>query len=183
MNEQALNISTGRKYWIDVLRALGIILVVLGHVSKEPNTVIFIYAFHMPLFFLLSGFLFNRHRYDLRTFIIRRSQKLLLPYAFFYLLTLLWWWLVECNFSPPVCSGITWWQRLIPLMWGSNINGWMSHNIVLWFLPALFSTEVLARLLADYICCRKTIFVVSVLCAVLGLGLYTKGELSGFQWG
>ena len=53
MNEQALNISTGRKYWIDVLRALGIILVVLGHVSKEPNTVIFIYAFHMPLFFLL----------------------------------------------------------------------------------------------------------------------------------
>ena len=65
MNEQALNISTGRKYWIDVLRALGIILVVLGHVSKEPNTVIFIYAFHMPLFFLLSGFLFNRHRYDL----------------------------------------------------------------------------------------------------------------------
>lgn len=23
MNEQALNISTGRKYWIDVLRALG----------------------------------------------------------------------------------------------------------------------------------------------------------------
>lgn len=51
----------------------------------------------------------------------------------------------------------------------------MSHNIVLWFLPALFSTEVLARLLADYICCRKTIFVVSVLCAVLGLGLYTKG--------
>lgn len=70
MNEQALNISTGRKYWIDVLRALGIILVVLGHVSKEPNTVIFIYAFHMPLFFLLSGFLFNRHRYDLRTFII-----------------------------------------------------------------------------------------------------------------
>ena len=45
MNEQALNISTGRKYWIDVLRALGIILVVLGHVSKEPNTVIFIYAF------------------------------------------------------------------------------------------------------------------------------------------
>ena len=104
MNEQALNISTGRKYWIDVLRALGIILVVLGHVSQEPNTVIFIYAFHMPLFFLLSGFLFNRHRYDLRTFIIRRSQKLLLPYAFFYLLTLLWWWLVECNFSPPLSA-------------------------------------------------------------------------------
>lgn len=40
MNEQALNISTGRKYWIDVLRALGIILVVLGHVSKEPNMVV-----------------------------------------------------------------------------------------------------------------------------------------------
>lgn len=175
MNEQALNISTGRKYWIDVLRALGIILVVLGHVSKEPNTVIFIYAFHMPLFFLLSGFLFNRHRYDLRTFIIRRSQKLLLPYAFFYLLTLLWWWLVECNFSPPCLL----WDHLVATSDTANVGieykRLVSHNIVLWFLPALFSTEVLARLLADYICCRKTIFVVSVLCAVLGLGLYTKG--------
>ena len=118
MNEQALNISTGRKYWIDVLRALGIILVVLGHVSKEPNTVIFIYAFHMPLFFLLSGFLFNRHRYDLRTFIIRRSQKLLLPYAFFYLLTLLWWWLVERNFPPPCLL----WDHLVATSDTANVG-------------------------------------------------------------
>lgn len=56
MNEQALNISTGRKYWIDVLRALGIILVVLGHVSKEPNTGDF--YLRVPYAFVFSSFRF-----------------------------------------------------------------------------------------------------------------------------
>ena len=119
MNEQALNISTGRKYWIDVLRALGIILVVLGHVSKEPNTVIFIYAFHMPLFFLLSGFLFNRHRYDLRTFIIRRSQKLLLPYAFFYSVDAAMVVAGRVQFLPPPCLL---WDHLVATSDTANVG-------------------------------------------------------------
>ena len=57
-----------RLTYIDIARAIGILFVVLGHVNQfyrdsqgieNSQTLIFIYAFHMPLFFILSGILFS----------------------------------------------------------------------------------------------------------------------------
>lgn len=46
---------------IDVLKGIGIILVVIGH-SGCPNLLKdFIYSFHMPLFFIASGYFFNEN--------------------------------------------------------------------------------------------------------------------------
>lgn len=39
-----------RESWIDVLKGIGIILVVIGHTSMENPLVKWIYVFHMPLF-------------------------------------------------------------------------------------------------------------------------------------
>lgn len=44
-----------RLEWIDWMKTIGIYLVVLGHFDSYGND--FIYAFHMPLFFIISGFL------------------------------------------------------------------------------------------------------------------------------
>lgn len=43
--------------WVDSLKGFAIILVVLGHISSPLSS--FIYAFHMPLFFIVSGFFLN----------------------------------------------------------------------------------------------------------------------------
>ena len=48
--------KSGRIDEIDVMRGIGILLVVIGHVfpaGKRVHT--FIYSFHMPLFFIISG--------------------------------------------------------------------------------------------------------------------------------
>ena len=45
--------------WIDVSKGIGIILVLIGHISLNGGLNKFIYSFHMPLFFILSGFTFN----------------------------------------------------------------------------------------------------------------------------
>ena len=48
---------------IDYVRYIGIFLVILGHMHyTESNVFIknFIYFFHMPLFFLISGMLIQR---------------------------------------------------------------------------------------------------------------------------
>ena len=42
-----------RESWIDVLKGIGIILVVIGHTSMENPLVKWIYVFHMPLFFCI----------------------------------------------------------------------------------------------------------------------------------
>lgn len=46
-----------RNVWIDALRGLAIILVLLGH--NNPPFIKYIYGFHMPLFFMVSGDLFK----------------------------------------------------------------------------------------------------------------------------
>ena len=46
--------------WLDMAKGIGMILVVYGH-SYGPSNY-YVYLFHMPLFFILSGFLFNREQ-------------------------------------------------------------------------------------------------------------------------
>lgn len=42
--------------WVDIAKGFGIILVVIGHMVKGNGIVgQYIWAFHMPLFFFLSG--------------------------------------------------------------------------------------------------------------------------------
>ena len=47
----------GRSRWIDIMRALTIWIVILGHMKVIlPGVLVrWIYAFHMPAFFMLSG--------------------------------------------------------------------------------------------------------------------------------
>lgn len=51
-----------RLYYIDVVKVLGIYLVILGHLPLT-NIIFtkFIFSFHMPLFFFCSGYLFKKN--------------------------------------------------------------------------------------------------------------------------
>ncbi len=47
--------------WIDTAKGIGIVLVVVGHTSFVPKAMInLIFAFHMPLFFFLSGCVYKK---------------------------------------------------------------------------------------------------------------------------
>lgn len=51
--------SGERLEWIDAAKGLGILAVVVGHVWTRGAVRDAVYAFHMPLFFLVSGYLFR----------------------------------------------------------------------------------------------------------------------------
>ena len=83
--------NTKRLDWIDIAKGIGIILVVLGHTLvpqvRETGFAgflwIFIYNFHMPLFFFLSGYLFEKGLPDYTNkgkFTLGKLQYLMLPY-------------------------------------------------------------------------------------------------------
>ena len=59
MASQGIKSMKKRNLVVDIMRAVGIILVVLGHSEISNSFAIrFIYLFHLPLFFVLSGYLY-----------------------------------------------------------------------------------------------------------------------------
>ena len=90
---------TNRIKFVDIARGLGIILVVFGHaiVPEIRNTsnifmniYKYIYIFHMPLFFFISGYVFeiNKEKYsDKKLFIKKKAQNLLIPYLTFSIIS------------------------------------------------------------------------------------------------
>lgn len=44
-----------RIHWIDVSRGIAMVLVVLGHIGMKNSFTQWIYSFHMPLFFMITG--------------------------------------------------------------------------------------------------------------------------------
>lgn len=98
MEQQTIKSYSKRLDYIDLAKGVMILLVIVGHLiqcysleaEKEPLHS-FIYAFHMPLFFLLSGYVsgLTRERMQLQAFwywIWGKTKSLLLPYFVWKLL-------------------------------------------------------------------------------------------------
>ena len=115
--------------YIDIAKAIGIILVYIGHCDLNYKSPLFlwIYSFHMPLFFFISGFLFKFHSqlsYDkIGKILYNKAISLLIPYLFFSIIQSITFIL----FNIPLHNWI--------------IKGWGTNP--LWFLPVLFLIEVL----------------------------------------
>lgn len=77
-----------RNYILDAVKALAIFFVVFGHCIQYISGTVFwenrifqiIYSFHMPLFFMLSGFFFvGQQEKSAKDFIIKKTLTLLVP--------------------------------------------------------------------------------------------------------
>ena len=67
--------------WVDAIRAFAISLVVLGHqIPEQQFFFIFTSPVKMPLFFMLSGFLFNEREGDVVKFLKNITKRLIIPY-------------------------------------------------------------------------------------------------------
>jgi fucose 4-O-acetylase-like acetyltransferase len=95
-----------RLHWIDTLKGFGITLVVFAHYSIPAALDTYIFSFHMPLFFFISGFLFNFVKYSesTRNFVRGRFKSLIIPYFGFAVLTCLFYFLLDEAYSPGVAS-------------------------------------------------------------------------------
>ena len=72
--------------WVDIAKGIGIILVFLGHFNIPDTLRAEIYTFHIPLFFFLSGVVFNDHK-PINRFLGDEAKRMIVPYycwAFFY---------------------------------------------------------------------------------------------------
>ena len=73
-----------RNITLDIMKGIGIILMVIGHSGCPPFLKNFIYTFHMPLFFMISGYLITENRPN----IIKKIKNLYWPFLFWSLIAL-----------------------------------------------------------------------------------------------
>lgn len=147
--------------WIDTAKGIGIIIVVLGH-NRAPQTMLqFIYAFHMPLFFFLSGIVFNIKKYSKLFDLVKRKFKtLIIPYIVFNLITYAYWIFI----SQPERTNDNVIKPIIGIIFG--YGPLMIHNSALWFLTCLFFTEILFYFIVKAF--RKNINFVLFVIMILG---------------
>ena len=139
------NFNTNRISWIDILRGIGIILMVYGHICYSQYSYDWINSFHMAVFFFAAGYVY--HKRPIMSDIKRRAYTLLIPYFSFGVLTLIFWYFIERRFKSSDESLL---HAFIGLLKGQFET--ISFNIPLWFIPCFFLTMIIYNLLMN--CCH-----------------------------
>jgi len=81
MQDHAAQAKVQRKPWVDVLRALAIFLVMYGHLA-DPGTGYYVFTspIKIPLFFAISGYVFNARNGDTSAFFKKLLLSLVIPW-------------------------------------------------------------------------------------------------------
>lgn len=109
--------------WVDIARGMAIILMVAGHSSIPEALSKYIWSFHMPLFFVVSGLFYNPTKYgNFKSFLKKKIHTLFIPYWVFSIIVFLAYFGTE-YFKPK-----------------EMYEGWQGY--ALWFVPVLFCAEL-----------------------------------------
>ena len=134
---------------IDVAKGIGIVCIVLGHVIPNSFVYSLLYAFHVPLFFMLSGLTYH-YKTDKRRFWLDKVRRILVPYVIFSLISILLYRLTAPLTGTPAAE-----THILPnvlgMAYGNTNTGWMAWNRPLWFLPCLFAVLALVDLFETWL--------------------------------
>jgi fucose 4-O-acetylase-like acetyltransferase len=123
--------------WVLIAKGIGITLVVVGHFFPPQHPAYWtavrdvIYAFHMPLFFVLSGFLYSHGKYAYGDLVLNKVRRLLYPFATIAVIFLLLKVAADqvASLSHPVDA------RSVYMLLVDPVRSYMP---LLWFMHALF---------------------------------------------
>lgn len=123
-----------RLRWLDVAKGITIILMVLGHTSIPWRVSNFIFAFHMPLFFIASGWCTNWTKENYGAFVLKKLRTLGIPFLVY-------------SAAVIFIAGLTEYHEI---GWRSVMTkGWDGY--ALWFVPVLFFSFVVAKSIMSFI--------------------------------
>ncbi len=114
--------------WVDISKAIAIVLMVAGHTSIPRPLSNFIWSFHMPLFFIASGLCTVWDKHSFGVFLLKKTKTLLVSFIFYSAMVLLLASLIG--------------KDSITL---SNVfrNGWGGY--ALWFVPVLLVALLVSK--------------------------------------
>jgi fucose 4-O-acetylase-like acetyltransferase len=166
--------------WLLIAKGIGIILVVIGHFHPHPSpaywdsTVAAIYTFHMPLFFIISGYLFRQSELNYIDLIKTKTRRLLYPFVTIAVAFLLIKYLAGqfVKLESPVTADSAKKLLLDP------INSYMP---LLWFMHALFLIFAVYPLLSSFLNNTIILFVFLTINTIWGNDFLVFGKALGYM--
>ncbi len=173
----AMKESKEKIQWIDMVRGGAILLVVIGHSGCPSLIYNFIYSFHMPLFFVISGYLYNYEKWNKKlgftTFVLNRFVSYIKPYFILCGVNF-----ILCLFQEIIKNGIS--TNTVSMI-GKWIFGvlyvypsveYMPNCTPLWFLVALFFSSIIFYYILEIKNRKIQSLIVTTIAAVDGMFFY-----------
>ena len=162
------------KSYLDMVKGLAIILVVLGHSGAiNHSTNLWLSTFHLPTFFIISGILVNlkkEKQLAFNTFIINKFKQILIPYFCFSFISIIF---ILINIFANTLK----WTDLAKLICQTfSLQGYSA----MWFLPVLFFAELFLMSVLKFLDKINNKFAPFILCvfttilAILIYNLYNN---------
>ncbi|MBR4670956.1 MAG: acyltransferase family protein [Butyrivibrio sp.] len=135
-----------RTEYIDIARGIVIILMLIGHSGAPDIITTLIYGFHMPFFFILSGFLYNREKWEekgLKNLVVSKFKAYIIPY--FVLcginigLELIYDLMSGYSFEDFSQEGV---RSILWALYSYSTKARMGTSVPLWFLPCIFLSTI-----------------------------------------
>lgn len=126
--------SKKRIEWIDMAKGWGMICVILGHL-RFPYFASWVYTFHIPLFFFLSGCVFHGYGQNFKDYFIKKVKSIVVPYfclgVFLPIFFSFQSYFIEKDYN---------YQTYLDFFKGFVVQkGWFT----IWFIACLFIVEIL----------------------------------------
>lgn len=159
--------------FVDLTKGICIILVVMAHIGgpfdRMDNHHI-VASFRMPLYFFISGIFFKSYE-GFRGFLIRKINKLIIPFIFFYVgaltIKFVTWKMFPGFFQLPVE-----WRDLFVIFHKHDL---IYFNPPIWFLVALFNCNILFYLVHSLR--NRHLPFMFLLSAVIGAAGFILGKM------
>lgn len=175
MEESTLTNKTRTK-WIDISKGFAMLLVIIGHCSYAPDYLkSWLYSFHMPLFFILSGIVLSIDKYNFKEYFKKKVQSILIPY--FLLSFLLFTWQRVFQNADNLASKSTL-KKFIGIFVAQRGE---DLYFSLWFLLALFLAEIAMFAIVKLL--KKPLFILISTIAFAVLGYFICANIDkGLYW-
>ena len=152
---------------LNLVKAICIVLMVIGHAEPPTGLVGFIYLFHMPAFFFLSGYLLKDLYFDQPVvFIKKRLGSLYAPYVFWELVFLMLSWVFfRLHLADSVPTGREALSQAVKFI---TFRGHQPLLNGYWFLKTLFFCSIGCLFLLKFVK-QGRIWLIPALVAAAGL--------------
>lgn len=158
-------VAKKRIEYLDIAKGIGIISVIIGHYDYRPMLQNFIFSFHMPIFFLISGYFYKNVPWN--DFFRKKARQLIVPYIITSIGVIIssMIWDFYFNFYNMKYNVLRW---ISAALYGSGNTYDTPYYIpqigAIWFLLALFISVIILKFVSTH---RYVLFEITIV-ALLG---------------